>query len=799
MTPTIEMMDELASSANAARQRRRRILLPIGLVLLVMALLAAIALFNYRANRTDALKLSEDVIESLQQRIETEVEAYLAPVSELVMLSRDLLNENRLEAIPRDLAEPLALRILRHHPEITIFSLGLENGEYLMVRRDRDPAGFSTKFIEYGNGLPDMSWTRRDDDMAVIAREQVPWDAFDPRKRPWYRGATGVRGLFWTDVYVFFTDRTPGITVSAPLLDEAGELIGVVGLDLTLETLGQFLADLQIGHSGRALIINGAGQVIASPDARIATVQDGDSLELTRVEDLGDPVLNRAFDRFRVEGYGHRLISLDGRRHIGAASPLQHLLQQDWSVLIVVPENDFVGFVRENVRKTAFMALGLIALASLLAALLIRQGLRADRNASLVLSRQAELERQSDAFATLAGQAALFEPNDQSALGLLTETVCQAAGVQRASLWELSACGQRLRCIDCYDENSGGHTKGMLLVRDDHLLLFETLTAGVAFAVTDAPKDPRLEGLHRIYLDPLGCRALLSGPIRSHERTVGALWLEAGADRGPWGKQIQAFAQAVANLLAVRYSATAQEAPDAAPDVPSDGMRRSLAPAAVQPQSSGLSTASDCTLGPRRTAAFVERLAARAGEHGTSKARIIDALAVMALRFTDETALAMDAAESRPAVDFLVDKLERLAADHDIPYLKFMSDQVVAAAGIDSDPALGVMHTAEYALAIQNLCRHFFAQRHSKLLFSIGLDHGPAIGSVIGVDKQSYNLWGEAVRMATIMADTSLRGSIQTTESVYSLLRDHYLFQVRGTYYLEGVGELTTYTMSGRL
>ena len=49
------------------------------------------------------------------------------------------------------------------------------------------------------------------------------------------------------------------------------------------------------------------------------------------------------------------------------------------------------------------------------------------------------------------------------------------------------------------------------------------------------------------------------------------------------------------------------------------------------------------------------------------------------------------------------------------------------------------------------------------------------------------------------MADTSLSGAIQVTESVYQALKGRYLFQLRGHHYLEGVGELSTYLLSGRL
>ena len=56
---------------------------------------------------------------------------------------------------------------------------------------------------------------------------------------------------------------------------------------------------------------------------------------------------------------------------------------------------------------------------------------------------------------------------------------------------------------------------------------------------------------------------------------------------------------------------------------------------------------------------------------------------------------------------------------------------------------------------------------------------------------------GEARCAAQWMAETSLMGCIQVTASTYRCLRDRYLFKVRGTYYLQDVGEL--YIITGRI
>jgi class 3 adenylate cyclase len=69
----------------------------------------------------------------------------------------------------------------------------------------------------------------------------------------------------------------------------------------------------------------------------------------------------------------------------------------------------------------------------------------------------------------------------------------------------------------------------------------------------------------------------------------------------------------------------------------------------------------------------------------------------------------------------------------------------------------------------------------------------------VGRERPAFAFWGEAVRTAASMADSSLPGAIQVTESVYRELRGEYLFQLRGHHYLEGIGEFSTYLLGGRL
>jgi adenylate cyclase len=577
--------------------------------------------------------------------------------------------------------------------------------------------------------------------------------------------------------------------------------------------MSAFLASLRIGRTGQAMIIDEAGRLIAYPDLTRTFQQVGEELQPVRLDELGDPVLTRAFDRFRVEGPGHRILKVNGQHYISTASSLHATVGRNWSVLSVVPEEDFVGFVTRNTRKALAMSLVIVGLASLLAALLIVQGLRADRHAQLVLERQQQLEAQSRAFAALASQAALFDPEDTASLAKLTEIASDTVRARRVSLWRLVNSAQGLICDNCYDRESDGHTQGAQFARDDLPLLFEVFNQCGELAVLKADSDPRTAELHRLYLHPFGCEALLAVPIVTHDTAIGSVWFEDGRRAADWNPETLAFARAIATMLALRLSAEviarrdgvqaalSQQRVDpggrATDAMPFTG----VATGAVSPSFIPRQAMRTAAIADERASAFLSRLSARGVTQETMGGRVCPDTTVMFVQFTDPLALAArgDDTEATCVVDHLVRYLEDLATAHGVEYLKIMSAEIVCAAGFDGNPDDSARVLADMALDVQERCVRLFAELHTRLEFRIGMDTGVVIGSPVGRAGQSYNLWGEAIRAAEWMAETGMAGSIQVTESTYRRLRSTYLFKVRGTYYLRDVGELSTYMVTGRL
>jgi class 3 adenylate cyclase len=795
------------------RQRLRRIVIPVACVIMMLGAILAIATFSYQQNRRDALALSDDLLRELQRRIATEVKGYLAPAADMARLAAGVLRSQAFGTDFPALTEVLAMHVLENYPQLVTVDIADTKGNFLMPKRMPD-GSIHTKRIEHTDAATRVTWRRRNLQGEVIAVEHAEDDDYDPRGRPWYRGAVSDRKLYWSDIYIFFTDQKPGVTASLPIIADDGEIRGVLGLDIDLERLSTFLASLQIGRSGRAMIIDETGRLVAYPDLTRLFKRVGEELQPVKLDDLGDPVLTRAFNHFRIEGYGHRALDVDHRRYISTASSLHATIGRHWSIFIVVPEEDFVGFVTRNNRQALAMSLVIVSLASLLAGLLVVQGLRADRNAQLVLERQQQLEAQSRAFSALASQATLFDPEDAGSLVQLTAIASGTVGVRRVSLWRLVDGGEWLVCDHCYDRESDGHTQGSRLARADLPQLFEVVDRGDELRVMQADSDPRTAELHRVYLLPFGCEALLAVPIVNRGTTIGSVWFEDERRAADWSPETRTFARAIASMLALRLTAAvragsgdavvtalSQQRSDATGLVPVATKSTVVPAGATSPGFVPRRGMRTTAIADDRASAFMARLATRGLDRQTMGAHVYPETTVLVVHFTDPLALAErpDDEAATSVVDHLVRHLEDLAAAHRIEYLKMMNAEFVCAAGFDDNPDHGVRVLADVALDLQERCVRLFADLHTRMEFRLGMDTGVVIGSAVGRGEGSYNLWGEAVRAAQWMAETSLAGCIQVTASTYRRLRDSYLFKVRGTYYLQDVGELSTYIITGRI
>ena len=151
-------------------------------------------------------------------------------------------------------------------------------------------------------------------------------------------------------------------------------------------------------------------------------------------------------------------------------------------------------------------------------------------------------------------------------------------------------------------------------------------------------------------------------------------------------------------------------------------------------------------------------------------------------------------------INRLATEVQRIAIERHLFAVEVAGHRLICMAGCtDEEDPTALMRMAEAALTMRETCMGILAAANLEPVFTMGLDYGPAFGGTVGAEPQVFNLWGQTVSVAELMAQGAVdAGTIQVTERVYSVLRDRYLFRSRGAFFAPHLGLGRVYVLAAR-
>ncbi|WP_052429311.1 methyl-accepting chemotaxis protein [Paenibacillus borealis] len=166
------------------------------------------------------------------------------------------------------------------------------------------------------------------------ANKVITQDEFEPpadfvlKERSWYANTAKNKRVTVTDPYIDAGSGKMVVSVSAPILDDAGKLIGVAGADISTEQITQALSAFNYNGSGYAVLIDKTGTFIYHPDT--------DNILLKKMSDLGED-WKAVGDKMVQWGSNVMKTDIDGEASYVSYSPA---VENQWSVALIVPEKN---------------------------------------------------------------------------------------------------------------------------------------------------------------------------------------------------------------------------------------------------------------------------------------------------------------------------------------------------------------------------------------------------------------------------------------------------------------------------
>ncbi|WP_437863277.1 adenylate/guanylate cyclase domain-containing protein [Sorangium sp. So ce363] len=140
---------------------------------------------------------------------------------------------------------------------------------------------------------------------------------------------------------------------------------------------------------------------------------------------------------------------------------------------------------------------------------------------------------------------------------------------------------------------------------------------------------------------------------------------------------------------------------------------------------------------------------------------------------------------------------DQLADQHGLEKIKTIGDAYMVVGGLPAQRPDHARAIARMAIAMTHTVRQFVGDDGEPFQLRIGINTGPVIAGVIGKKKFSYDLWGDAVNVASRMESSGEPGRIQVSEASYSLLARDFLLEERGLVAIKGKGAMKTYWLIG--
>ncbi|MFP6849297.1 MAG: HD domain-containing phosphohydrolase [Pseudomonas sp.] len=288
---------------SGLRERRFPLHIHISVLFTLLLLGSGIVLgiFNYQQTSKIILTSSNQLFTQMRKDVQADLRNTYQPIRYMINLlarNEQINGRNRHE---RMIMLPIFAQALHDNPKLASIYVGYGDGGFFMVRPLRSEhlrevffapanAAYQVWSIDrISEQRLDSEYQFFDAQLQPINRRQNLKETYDPRNRPWYKGALQSQEHFTTAPYAFFSSGEIGTTIA-----RKSAATTVVAADLTLNDLSATLAEHRLTPSTEVVLYSPDGSAVAYPDSSRLLIP-GESLQLAQVKTLS-PVLAQFLD-----------------------------------------------------------------------------------------------------------------------------------------------------------------------------------------------------------------------------------------------------------------------------------------------------------------------------------------------------------------------------------------------------------------------------------------------------------------------------------------------------------------------
>lgn len=346
-----------------------RTLLIVPFVLQLFAVVGLVGWLSYENGRKAVNHLATKLQDELGARVHHELNEYLATPIQVNEMNRQAIQLGILNVQDLDNLRRHFWKQMKVYPTLGYLNFGTTGNLFLGVGREDDGMLYLELMKEADNGrYQRYNLDNQGNPTTLITREDYPY-----KEDAWYSNAVKASQPIWSSIYQW-GDRPEIISISSsyPLYNNKNQLIGVIGIDLILSQISNFLKSLKVSPSIKIFIIERDGLIVASSSSENPYVKVDGQAQRLKASESRDPLIQttakqliKQFGRLdAIETPQHFNFKCDHEMIFARVIPWQDKFGLNWLIVMAIPESDFMAEIHANTQRTILLSIVALAIAT---------------------------------------------------------------------------------------------------------------------------------------------------------------------------------------------------------------------------------------------------------------------------------------------------------------------------------------------------------------------------------------------------------------------------------------------------
>jgi len=188
-------------------------------------------------------------------------------------------------------------------------------------------------------------------------------------------------------------------------------------------------------------------------------------------------------------------------------------------------------------------------------------------------------------------------------------------------------------------------------------------------------------------------------------------------------------------------------------------------------------------------------------DYGTVTPQLFEDASILMIDFVGHTekAIAQDPTSLVTELNDIFTVFDRITDLFAAERIRTVGDAYMAVSGLPEPTSDHAHNIARVALRMLRYIQKRNSAHAEEWQCRIGINSGPVVGSLVGVQKYVYDIFGPGVNMAARMETLSEPMQITISEDTYQLIKDDFVCSERGEFEVKGFGTQKLYFLEREL